>query len=60
MTKESLETTRELIISALKDVPTETKQEKIDNAELMLNLYHFLDPDEYDDNIKTLVKYKKK
>ena len=52
MTKESLEKARELIIFGLKDSTIDI----IDRTELMINLDKFLNPVEYEDNVKTLIK----
>lgn len=52
MTKESLEKVQEKVVDILNktDIPT------IDKVELLINLIHFLDPEKYENNIKTLTK----
>lgn len=50
MKKRSLEQGRGIIIEALNI----SKIEEMDKTELMINLTHFLDPDEYDENINVL------
>lgn len=52
MTKESLEKVQNKVADILNetDIPT------IDKVELLINLIHFLDPDKYENNIKTLRK----
>lgn len=52
MKKESLLIAREIIIDALDKVAIYQP----DVAELMINEYRFLDPEHYEDNIKTLQK----
>ena len=56
MTKESLEKARELIIFGLADSTIDI----IDRTELMMNLDKFLNPVEYENNVKTLIKSNKK
>jgi hypothetical protein len=50
MELESLKKVRELVIDIVdtSNIPTE------DKVELLLNLYHFLDPEKYEKNILTL------
>ena len=50
MTKESLEKAREIIIFAL----MESNIDIVDRTELIINEDKFLNPVEYEDNIKTL------
>ena len=52
MNKESLEKVQEKIVDILNktDIPT------IDKIELLINLIHFLNPNKYEENIKTLSK----
>ena len=52
MTKESLEKVQDKVVDILNetDIPT------IDKVELLINLIHFLDPEKYENNIKTLKK----
>ena len=52
MTKESLEKVQNKVVDILNetDIPT------IDKVELLINLIHFLDPEKYENNIKTLTK----
>ena len=52
MTKESLEKVQNKVVDILNetDIPT------IDKVELLINLIHFLDPEKYENNIKTLKK----
>jgi hypothetical protein len=52
LNKESLEKVRELVI----DVIDNSEIPVTDKVELLLNLYHFLDPEKYEKNIKTLTK----
>ena len=54
MKKESLEEIRNALI------PFMHKQniDLVDMCELMINIDHFLDPKDYDDNVKTLQKRK--
>ena len=54
MEKESLEIVSEKVVDMLNHAEIET----IDKIELLVNLMHFLNPDEYDDNIKVLQKKK--
>lgn len=51
MKKESLIELRNATIDYLKSNET---IDKIDNLELSINMQHFLDPNEYDNNIKVL------
>ena len=50
MNKESLEKIREKAIEVIdkEDIPI------TDKVELLLNIYHFLDPEKYNQNIKAL------
>ena len=53
MKNSSLEKATEVIIKAL----VETEQlDNIDRAELMLNITHFLDTNDYRENVKVLAK----
>lgn len=52
MEKESLEIVSEKIVEMLNDAPIET----VEKIELLINLMHFLNPDEYENNIKVLEK----
>lgn len=52
MKEESLNKVREKII----DIINNEDIDNIDKIELMLNLYHFLSPEKYEKNIKTLTK----
>ena len=52
MTKESLEIIREKVL----EVVSNTEIDLIDKMEIIINLYHFLDPDKYESNIKKLMK----
>ena len=55
MNKENLKKLRDICIRALdqaKDVDI------VDRNEALLNLYHFLDPENYEDNIRTLQRRK--
>ena len=54
MEKESLEIVSEKVVDMLNHAEIET----IDKIELLVNLMHFLNPDEYEDNIKVLQKKK--
>ena len=54
MEKESLEKAREIIVSNL----LKSNLDIVDRAELIMNLDKFLNPVEYEKNIKILVKYK--
>ena len=54
MEKESLEIVSEKVVDMLNHAEIET----IDKIELLVNLMHFLNPDEYEDNIKILQKKK--
>lgn len=56
MDKDSLEKARIEVIKAL----DELNIDKLDKAELIINLYHFLDKENYEENVKTLKKIKKK
>lgn len=56
MERKSLEKIRDIVLNALyksNDV------DLIDKMEVIINLYYFLDPNEYKDNIKTLIKKRK-
>lgn len=56
MEKESLEKIRDIVLNALyknNDIDV------IDKMEAIINLYYFLEPNEYKDNIKTLIKKRK-
>ena len=55
MTKESLIEARQIIVSSL----LKSNLDIVDRIELIINLDKFLNPVEYENNIKTLVKYKK-
>ena len=55
MEKESLIICRDKILNAFKKINIEP----LDKLELMVNVYYFLDPEEYEDNIKVLKKEKK-
>ena len=50
MNKESLEIVQEKIADLLNN----TKIDTIDKIELLINLVHFLDPDNYEENIQVL------
>lgn len=52
MDKKSLE----IIRSKVLEVVSNTEIDLIDKMELILNLYHFLDPEKYESNIKKLMK----
>lgn len=52
MEKESLEIVSEKVVDMLNHAEIET----IDKIELLVNLMHFLNPDEYENNIKILQK----
>lgn len=54
MEKESLEIVSGKVVDMLNHAEIET----IDKIELLVNLMHFLNPDEYEDNIKVLQKEK--
>lgn len=54
MDKESLRIARNIITDAI----SKSDIELIDKIELMLNIYAFLDNEDYNDNIKTLAKRK--
>jgi len=54
LNKESLETIRDDIIKLV----SYSEIDKMDKIELLLNLYHFLDPEKYEKNIKILKKQK--
>lgn len=56
MTKESLIEAREIIVSSL----LKSNLDIADRLELIINLDKFLNPVEYEENIKTLVKHKNK
>lgn len=56
MNKESLE----LVKSKLVDVLEQSNIDSVDKMELALNIWLFLEPELYDDNIKVLSKYGKK
>lgn len=53
MDKKSLEEVRENIVLLLDKLDNIAKE---DRMELLINLYHFLDPNKYESNIKTLRK----
>lgn len=55
MERESLEKVARMIILHLKDLGIND----IDKLELMVNIDNFLNPEEYDDNIKILQKSKR-
>jgi hypothetical protein len=50
MTKESLEKAREIVVFSLMD----SNLDIVDRTELIMNLDKFLNPVEYEDNIKVL------
>ena len=52
MTKETLIKARETIIFSL----VESNLDIVDRTELIINLDKFLNPVEYEDNVKTLIK----
>ena len=54
MYKESLERARELCTKALQN----DNIDLVDMCELLINIDHFLDPEEYNDNIETLQQRK--
>lgn len=54
MNKESLEQLRNALVPFIQTQNIDL----VDMCELMMNVDHFLDPKEYDDNIKTLQKRK--
>ena len=56
MNKESLTIVQDKIVELLNN----TNIPIYDKVELLINLYHFLNPDEYENNIKILVKEKEK
>lgn len=56
MNKDSLE----LVKSKLVDVLEDSNIDSVDKMELALNIWLFLEPELYDDNIKVLSKYGKK
>lgn len=69
MKKESLIKAREGIIKLLscygieelEDVLKDIKKiDKVDRGELMINEYHFLDPNRYSNNVKVLQRENKK
>lgn len=53
MDKESLERAREILVVALNG---DSKIHVVDKVELMMNVDKFLDPNEYENNIKVLRK----
>lgn len=55
MKKESLIKAREIILESLE----KSNIDKQDKAELMLNMYHFLNENNYSNNIKILSKKRK-
>lgn len=57
MDKDSLIIARRLIIERLNNVKAINPT---DRAELMMNLWKFLDSEKYDENIKVLRKHEKK
>ena len=52
MNKESLEKVQEKVVELLNN----TDIELVDKVELLINLIHFLNPEEYENNIKKLKK----
>ena len=56
MTKETLIKAREMIIFSL----AESNLDIVDRTELIINLDKFLNPVEYEDNVKTLIKKNEK
>lgn len=56
MDKDSLEKVQDKVADILNniDIPIH------DKVELLINLIHFLDPNQYDNNIKVLMKEKEK
>lgn len=56
MKKESLIKAREIIMQSL----SESNINNLDKLELMLNVNHFLQENEYENNIKVLVKNNKR
>lgn len=54
MNKESLERARELCTKVLQN----DNINLVDMCELLINIDHFLDPEEYNDNIETLQQRK--
>lgn len=52
MKRESLEKVREKVL----DVVSNTEITTEDKVELLLNLFYFLDPEKYEENIKILRK----
>ena len=56
MNKDSLE----LVKSKLVDVLEDSNIDSVDKMELALNIWLFLEPELYDDNIKVLSKYGKR
>lgn len=57
MDKESLKLARDII---LKEIGNNRKINSTDKAELVINLWNFLDSEKYDNNIKVLMKNDKK
>ena len=56
MKKESLIKARDIIIESLNN----SKIDQQDIAELMINLWHLLEPDQYEQNIKLLKRNQKR
>ena len=56
MKKENIEKARELVFNIINNSNIDT----LDKYELLLNLYHFLDPFAYEENIKVLEKKRRK
>lgn len=55
MNKENLEKLRDICVKALDQAED---VDIVDRNEALLNLYHFLDPENYEDNIRTLQRRK--
>ena len=56
MNKESLKIMRNILMKGLNN----SKINPNDRAELLINLWHFLDDEKYEENIKVLKKNEKK
>lgn len=51
MTKENLIILRNLILDALEQAK---ETDPVDRVEVMMNIYHFLNPEDYQENVRTL------
>lgn len=54
MKKESLEKARNIVITSING----SLFNEIDEVELSINLYHFLNPDQYEENIEVLEQHR--